>query len=245
MPIPIGLDLHTMGEKSIKSAKKIDNKQIRHMECTQVSDLLNALNEHQLPFQSKERQVFAEFDCSFGADNKFRTLARGQLCDLLKQVRDKGGSQFAHSQFQEQIGNDGGDNWHSYLSKMVFRGNDLGRSSRIQKIKYQKMHFWKTLTKSMFSFAPPGYGQDTHRLWEILNMKTVPITISSPLDNLYKEFPVIIVKDWKEVFVPGALEAFEKDIVTRFGKTPFCYKMMRKLSLEYWVEKIKGDDHIR
>lgn len=252
IPIPIGLDLHTMGEKSIKSASKINHKHIRRMECTQVNDLLDALNEHQLPFQSKKRQVFAEFDCSFGEDNKFRTLARGQLCNLLKQAKDQDDPRFTYSGqgSQRDQGGSDEDTWRSYLSKLVvysgnvFGGNDPNRSSRINKIKFQKMRFWKALTKSMFSFAPPGYGQDTHRLWEILNMRTVPITISSPLDKLYREYPIIIVKDWKEAFVPGALEAFEKDILTRFGKTPFCHKMMKKLSLQYWVEQIKGDDHV-
>jgi hypothetical protein len=45
----------------------------------------------------------------------------------------------------------------------------------------------------------------------------VPIVLTSPLDSLYAQFPVIIVKRWEEVFVENALGGFQRTIISRFG----------------------------
>ena len=99
-----------------------------------------------------------------------------------------------------------------------------------------KMKFWKTLSKSKFALAPPGFGMDTHRAWEILNMHAIPIVISSPLDKLYSQFPVIIVKKWQEVFDTGALERFTLEIASKFDiANPFNVTIAHKLTTTYWL----------
>jgi hypothetical protein len=84
-------------------------------------------------------------------------------------------------------------------------------------------------------------GTDTHRVWELLLMKTVPIVMSSPLDRLYSEYPVVIVKQWSDVFTPGTLEKYRDRIVARFGKEPFNAEVQRKLTGDYWVELIRSE----
>jgi hypothetical protein len=55
--------------------------------------------------------------------------------------------------------------------------------------------FWNSLSHNCsFAFAPMGRGIDTHRVWEILLMGSIPIVISSPLDRLYSQFPIVIVR---------------------------------------------------
>jgi hypothetical protein len=67
----------------------------------------------------------------------------------------------------------------------------------------KRIDFWRGLGKHAFSLAPPGHGQDTHRAWEVLNLGSVPIMVTSPLDPIYKPLPVIIVKSWSELFSSG------------------------------------------
>lgn len=50
-----------------------------------------------------------------------------------------------------------------------------------------------------FILSPRGNGLDCHRTWEALYMGAVPIVKTSPLDPMFKDLPVLIVKDWKEI----------------------------------------------
>jgi len=47
-----------------------------------------------------------------------------------------------------------------------------------------------------FVFCPPGNGLDTHRLYESLQMGTIPIVVSTPnaLDDMYATMPVMTIK---------------------------------------------------
>jgi hypothetical protein len=117
--------------------------------------------------------------------------------------------------------------------------------------------FWSSLGSYAFSFAPPGRGQDTHRFWEILQMGSVPIVASSPLDKLYSKFPVLIVKKWSFLFpnsssiarkatTPGdshlahILKKSREKLVKRFGNDPFKNpKVVSMLASEYWINHIR------
>lgn len=51
-----------------------------------------------------------------------------------------------------------------------------------------------------YCICPNGNGIDTHRLWESLYLKVVPVCIRSPLVEFYsKLFPIIIIDEWDEL----------------------------------------------
>mmetsp|Transcript_18565 Transcript_18565/g.18647 ORF Transcript_18565/g.18647 Transcript_18565/m.18647 type:complete len:404 (-) Transcript_18565:189-1400(-) len=105
-----------------------------------------------------------------------------------------------------------------------------------------KREFWKVTGSHAFVLTPAGHGVDTHRLWEILNLHSVPIVLSSPMDRLYKDLPVIMVKEWKEVFIPGALQRFRAEIQSRFGSDPFASEtVLSMLTAQYWVTLIRSE----
>jgi hypothetical protein len=105
-----------------------------------------------------------------------------------------------------------------------------------------RTEFWRSLGLHAFALAPGGHGVDTHRLWEVLQMHSVPIVISSPMDRLYVKFPVVIVRSWKEVFVPGALLRFRQNIMLRFGEDPFESKqVLSMLTAKYWAGRIRSE----
>jgi hypothetical protein len=46
------------------------------------------------------------------------------------------------------------------------------------------------LVRSLYSFCPPGNAHDTHRLWETLYAKSIPIVLDDPfIQQLHKRFP--------------------------------------------------------
>lgn len=91
---------------------------------------------------------------------------------------------------------------------------------------------WKRQIEYAFVVSPPGEGIDCHRTWEALCLGCIPILLSTPLDPLYDGLPVLIVKSWKDV----TRELLEKTIV-EYRDKPF---LMEKLSLQYWVDKIRS-----
>lgn len=62
-----------------------------------------------------------------------------------------------------------------------------------------RTQLWKTFVKYKFVIAPAGNGMDTHRLWEALFLGCIVIVQETGLDNLMREFPVVIVKDFNEI----------------------------------------------
>tara|TARA_B110000858_G_C17790119_1_gene469433 strand:- start:563 stop:1309 length:747 start_codon:yes stop_codon:yes gene_type:complete len=59
--------------------------------------------------------------------------------------------------------------------------------------------FNSRLQKSKFVLCPFGFGLDTHRFYEVCAAGSVPIVMTSSLDNMYKQFGALIVKNWSEV----------------------------------------------
>ncbi len=85
-------------------------------------------------------------------------------------------------------------------------------------------------SKFKFVLAPFGEGIDTHRVWEAILLGNIPIVKSSSLDNLYKNFPVLIVKSWKDLNYEKLIY-----IAKTFNKKSYYYE---KLLIDYWKAKI-------
>lgn len=53
--------------------------------------------------------------------------------------------------------------------------------------------------ESKFVISPPGRGMDCFRTWEALAAGAIPIVLSSDLNHLYKNLPILIVQDWTQL----------------------------------------------
>ncbi|MBC7981239.1 MAG: hypothetical protein H7Y36_11815, partial [Armatimonadetes bacterium] len=60
--------------------------------------------------------------------------------------------------------------------------------------------YLRDLSKSFFCLAPEGVGIDTHRLWESLYLKTIPvITRNRMVDvGMYEGLPIVILDSWED-----------------------------------------------
>ena len=86
----------------------------------------------------------------------------------------------------------------------------------------------------MFILSPQGAGLDCHRTWEAMICGLIPIVKSSSIDELFKDLPVLIVKEWNEINESWLIQQ-QKDIALK--KENGQYKM-EKLTLEYWISVI-------
>lgn len=59
----------------------------------------------------------------------------------------------------------------------------------------------KRLAASRFTICPEGNGIDTHRFWEALFMKTIPIVLRSPFTESLKAegYPCVLLDSWSEI----------------------------------------------
>eukprot|EP00913_Durusdinium_trenchii_P017208 g16181.t1 len=97
--------------------------------------------------------------------------------------------------------------------------------------------FLQLLGLVSFVAAPWGHGLDTHRVWEALMMGSVPVVLSSPLDVLYEQFPVIILQSWQEA-QPNSTWHWRRKILRKWGRQPFS-RVQAKLRTRFWTDLIR------
>jgi hypothetical protein len=91
--------------------------------------------------------------------------------------------------------------------------------------------YMKTIATYKFIISPPGKGIDSHRTWEALLVGCIPIVLSSPLDSLYKELPILVVKDYS-VVTEEYLNSCYQTMLDKEYDFSIMYSM-------YWTNKIK------
>ena len=93
---------------------------------------------------------------------------------------------------------------------------------------------WKRQTEYAFVVSPPGEGLDCHRTWEALCLGCIPIMLSSPLDDMFEDLPVLIVKRWNDL----SRDLLYKTIL-EYKEREFAWN---KLTLKYWIDKIRAEN---
>jgi len=58
--------------------------------------------------------------------------------------------------------------------------------------------YLRDLASSYFCIAPRGNGIDTHRVWEALYLRTIPIVTRSVISEQHRDLPMIVLDDWSE-----------------------------------------------
>jgi len=102
--------------------------------------------------------------------------------------------------------------------------------------KVTRLITWNKQKDYAFVICPHGGGLDCHRNWEALCLGCIPIVKTSSLDNLYKDLPVLIVKDW-EIITNELLNETISEFKTKFKKNEFN---IEKLTLSYWLKLINS-----
>jgi hypothetical protein len=100
-----------------------------------------------------------------------------------------------------------------------------------------RSQMWRAMSSHAFVAAPIGHGVDTHRLWEVLALGSVPVVVSSSLDVLYADFPVIVLGSWAEANA-SATAGWRAQITARFGAEPFDARVRETLTTAHWSRRI-------
>lgn len=135
------------------------------------------------------------------------------------------------------------DTMHGEFKRYLQFGED--RKSIFQKLQstglidfgtwMRRTDLWKTKGQYAFSISPHGNGLDCHRTWEDLVLGCIVIVKKSALDPLYKDLPVVIVKDWAEVTQENM-----NLWLAKYGDAFTNSTYRQKLTNQYWLNKIRG-----
>jgi hypothetical protein len=84
----------------------------------------------------------------------------------------------------------------------------------MQRKRVSQTGIWQRYADHPFVLSTIGYGLDCHRTWEALMLGSIVITRTSPLDPLFADLPIVIVRDWEEVRDPANLSRWLEQFAT-------------------------------
>lgn len=82
-----------------------------------------------------------------------------------------------------------------------------------------------------FVICPEGNGIDTHRTWECLYLRTIPIEKRNINNQFYTDLPICFVDDWEDVTEKFLFDEFKRMAETKWN--------LQKLNFDYWKKLIR------
>ena len=98
----------------------------------------------------------------------------------------------------------------------------------VKTLKQSPKQYLSDINNSKFTICPWGNGYDTHRLWESLYLKSIPITRNHSAYKQFHDLPIIFIKSWKKL----DLDFLDK----KASRLPS--QGLKKLDLDYWEDTI-------
>jgi len=91
------------------------------------------------------------------------------------------------------------------------------------------IEMYRHTMRSTFVVSPHGNGLDSYRTWETLYLGSWPIVLTSSLDEMYRDLPVLILRDWGDLNKNVLEEAR-----VNFSARAFSYQTLRPA---YWARQ--------
>lgn len=111
-----------------------------------------------------------------------------------------------------------------HRKQAILAMNKLKLTKNQHPIKYDD--YLIEISKSKFLLSPWGNGVDSHRFWEAIYLKTIPITKNHYLYRTFNDFPMLLVDSYKEI--------------KNLDNLKIEYSVnIEKLKMEWWIGLIK------
>ena len=121
---------------------------------------------------------------------------------------------------------------HRNIRHTIYEALRINNFSYVENTEFEE--YLTILSTYRFCMSPPGTGVDTHRTWECLMVGTIPILISSPLDSLFDDLPVLLVKNED---IRQITEEYLNQKYIEMISESYKYNF-RKLYTPYWKDEI-------
>jgi hypothetical protein len=90
------------------------------------------------------------------------------------------------------------------------------------------------LSSAFFCISPKGNGIDSHRIWESLYLKTIPIVTESVNGKFYENYPIYKIKSWDSFDSSIFDENLYHNIMSKYDSY--------KLDIDYYYNLILSND---
>lgn len=130
--------------------------------------------------------------------------------------------------------------WKSFcniIPNIPFLKQYINNSHVDGKIKISVTHpkCYDLISNYKFILSPRGAGEDCHRTWEALYLDIIPIVLSSSINEIYEDLPVLVINNWNEINEDFLKQKYNEIF---YKKKNNLYNM-EKITLNYWLNKIK------
>ena len=92
--------------------------------------------------------------------------------------------------------------------------------------------FVREMSLHRFALCPPGNGIDTHRMWEALYSRTIPVVLRNPALRDFEDLPIAFVDNFRQVTFD-----FLESVHTRMTTTEWNWE---KMFAPWWQERLIG-----
>jgi hypothetical protein len=98
--------------------------------------------------------------------------------------------------------------------------------------------YLKDIYRSRFTLAPNGNGMDTHRAWDALYLRSVPVVTRSLLWDSLPDFPAVVLDSWED-FKPGMLteDLYHEKVAGFDFDSLYIYRWLDRMDEQIGVTK--------
>jgi hypothetical protein len=146
--------------------------------------------------------------------------------EIMKEVADLSLQKSKTIYLNFNIGNNPGERQIVYnmFSKFPFVTVDTPKNTL-----EGRKHYLKSIAQHEFVLCPAGNGTDTHRLWETLYMRSIPIVKNHQVFSNFHDLPIYFVDDWG-----SAAEKTKEDWDRIYQDMSEQVWNLQKLEIHYW-----------
>ena len=90
--------------------------------------------------------------------------------------------------------------------------------------------FLEEMTSHRFVLCPPGNGMDTHRVWEALYSRTIPVALAHPAMDPFRDLPILFVEDFRQLTANFLAREYERITSSKWN--------WQKLFLPWWRDRM-------
>ncbi len=90
------------------------------------------------------------------------------------------------------------------------------------------------IKKSYYVASPSGAGVDSHRTWEAMYLRTIPIVIKNPMNKHFKDIglPMLMINSWDDI------HNFTEDFLKKEYDNIFNKDYFPQVFMDYWQREI-------
>jgi hypothetical protein len=104
--------------------------------------------------------------------------------------------------------------------------------------------FAREMSSHRFALCPPGNGIDTHRMWEALYSRTIPIVLRNAALRDFEDLPIAFVDDFRQITLDFLESAYRRMVATEWNSEKMFAPWWQKRLIEARTSLVARGDRV-